>query len=119
MVAKADRHRHRHLAGLLRRLLDRLGRVAEALRHLLDVLGDLGALVAGALVAGALVAGALVAGALVVEEQAVAQEYHHQCPWARRLRRRRVALADLALAQGVAGLVVGTRCVADLAKRVA
>ena len=118
MVAKADRHRLRHLAGLLRRLLARVG-----LRRLLDVLGDLGALVAGALVAGALVAGALVAGALVVGAQAgaqvVAQEYHHQCPWARRLRRRRVALADLALAQHVAGLVVGTRCVADLAKRVA
>jgi len=52
----------------------------------------------------------------VVEEQAVAQEYHHQCPWARRLRRRRVALVDLALAQGVAGLV-GTQYLAGLAKR--
>ena len=107
MVAKADRHRHRLLVGLLRRLLARVG-----LRHLLDVLGDLGDLVVGALVAGALVAGALVVGAQA-GAQAVAQEYHHQCPWARRLRRRRVALADLALAQGL----VGTQYVAGLAKR--
>ena len=108
MVAEADRHRHRLLAGLRHRRLVRVG-----LRRLLeDREGDLGDLVVGALVAGALAAGALVVGAQA-GAQAVAQEYHHQCPWARRLRRRRVALADLALAQGL----VGTQYVVGLAKR--
>ena len=110
MVAEADRHRHRLLAGLRHRRLVRVG-----LRRLLeDREGDLGDLVVGALVAGALVAGALVVGA-----QAVAQEHRHRYPWARGLCRLRVALValGLALAQHVAGLVVGTQHVAGLAKR--